>query len=68
MSRLWPHHPNPGLANMPTSPTTSPPVPPSIEDLKALRIKLKNVHEEVHENLSRLDRIALWITSPTESQ
>ena len=37
-------------------------MPPSIEDLKALRIELKNVHEEVHENLSRLDRIALWIT------
>jgi uncharacterized membrane protein len=37
-------------------------VPPSIEALKALRIDLKNVHEEVHENLSRLDRIALWIT------
>ena len=48
---------------MPTSPTTSPPpLPPSIEDLRALRIELKNVHEEVHENLSRLDRIALWIT------
>ena len=47
---------------MQTSPTISPPTPPSIDDLRALRIDLKNVHKEVQENLSRLDRIALWIT------
>ena len=35
---------------------------PNIEDLKALRIQLKNVHEEVHENLSKMDKAALWIT------
>jgi len=38
------------------------PAPRSLEDLKALRIDLKNVHEEVVENLSRLDKVALWIT------
>jgi len=37
--------------------------PPSLDDLKALRIDLKNVHQEVHENLSRMDKVALWITS-----
>ena len=36
--------------------------PPSLVDLKSLRIQLKNVHEEVHESLSRLDKLALWIT------
>mgnify|MGYP000904165367 CR=1 FL=1 len=36
--------------------------PPSIEDLKSLRITLKNVHEDVHESLSRMDKLALWIT------
>jgi len=47
--------PSPG-ANPPPAASTS------IDALKALRIDLKNVHVEVHENLSRMDRVALWIT------
>jgi len=39
-----------------------PAAPPSLQDLKDLRITLKNVHEEVQENLSRMDKVALWIT------
>ena len=35
---------------------------PTMDDLKALRIELKNVHQEVQENLSPLDKVALWIT------
>ena len=36
--------------------------PTSLQDLKTLRIQLKNVHEEVVGNLSRMDKLALWIT------
>jgi len=41
---------------------TNPKIATTIDDLKNLRIDLINVHEEVHENLSRMDQLALWIT------
>jgi uncharacterized membrane protein len=34
----------------------------SVEDLKRKRIPLRNVNRELKEKLSRLDRIAVWIT------
>jgi uncharacterized membrane protein len=37
--------------------------PPNLDDLKNLRITLKNVHEEVHEDLTSMDKLALWITN-----
>ena len=40
----------------------SPSSSPTLEDLKGLRIQLKNVHEEVVENLSPIDKVALSIT------
>jgi uncharacterized membrane protein len=37
--------------------------PPSLEELKKLRIPLRNVSKTVAAKVSRLDRLALWITS-----
>jgi uncharacterized membrane protein len=37
--------------------------PPSLEELKKLRIPLRNVSKTVADKVSRLDRLALWITS-----
>ena len=37
--------------------------PPSIEEVKRHRIPLRNVSKDVVANTSRLDRLALWITS-----
>ena len=44
-----------------TSPAT-PPQPPSVDELMKRRRALRNVHKEVIEKLSPLDRLALWIT------
>ncbi len=44
-----------------TSPATPLP-PPSVDEVIKRRRPLRNVHEEVIEQLSPLDRLALWIT------
>jgi uncharacterized membrane protein len=44
-----------------TSPAT-PRQPPSVDELMKRRRALRNVHKEVIEKLSPLDRLALWIT------
>ena len=38
-------------------------LPPSIEEVKKLRIPLRNVSKTVEAKISRLDKLALWITS-----
>lgn len=52
--------PTPTASPSPGSPATPP--GSALAALKELRIDLKNVHEEVHENLSPMDKVALWIT------
>jgi uncharacterized membrane protein len=37
--------------------------PPSIEEVKKLRVPLRNVSETVEAKISKLDKLALWITS-----
>ena len=37
--------------------------PPSIEEVKKLRVPLRNVSKTVAANTSKLDKLALWITS-----
>ena len=37
--------------------------PPSIEEVKKLRVPLRNVSKTVEAKISRLDKLALWITS-----
>jgi uncharacterized membrane protein len=44
-----------------TSPATLPP-PPSVADVVKQRHPLRNVHEEVLEHITPLNRLALWIT------
>ena len=44
-----------------TSPAI-PPSPPSVADVLRHRRPLRNVHREVLEHISALDRLALWIT------
>jgi uncharacterized membrane protein len=41
---------------------TTPTQPPSLEDVIKRRRPLRNVHEEVLQTFSPLDRLALWIT------
>ena len=41
---------------------TTPTQPPSLEEVIKRRRPLRNVHEEVLETFSPLDRLALWIT------
>lgn len=36
--------------------------PKSLEELKKLRKPLKNVNQDTHEHLSRLEKLAVWIT------
>lgn len=38
-------------------------LPPSIEDVKKLRVPLRNVSKTVAASTSSLDKVALWITS-----
>ena len=48
---------------MSTKPTKMPKLPPSMEDVKKLRVPLKNVSKTVMANTGALDKLALWITS-----
>ena len=41
---------------------TTPTQPPSLEEVIKRRRPLRNVHEEVLQTFSPLDRLALWIT------
>jgi len=43
--------------------TATPRRPLSLDDLRKQRRPLRNVNEEVHKQLSTLDRLACWITS-----
>ena len=47
---------------MSTKPTKALQPPPSFEDVKKLRVPLRNVSKTVEANTSKLDRLALWIT------
>jgi uncharacterized membrane protein len=40
-----------------------PPKPMSLHEFRKRRRPLRNIHTEVKENLSRLDRLAVWITT-----
>lgn len=48
---------------MSTKPAKIQKLPPSMEDVKKLRVPLKNVSKAVMANTSALDKLALWITS-----
>jgi uncharacterized membrane protein len=48
---------------MSATPKKSLKLPPSIEELKKLRVPLRNVSKTVEANTSALDKLALWITS-----
>ena len=48
---------------MSTKPKKTPTLPPSMEDVRKLRVPLRNVSKTVKENTSALDKLALWITS-----
>jgi|SRR5665213_355942 len=47
---------------MSAKPKKSLKLPPSIEELKKLRVPLRNVSKTVEANTSTLDKLALWIT------
>ena len=47
---------------MPTAKTTKLTPPPKFEDIKKLRVPLRNVSKTVASGISKLDRLALWIT------
>ncbi len=48
---------------MSTKPTKTQKLPPSMEEIKKLRVPLKNVSKNVMANTTSLDKLALWITS-----
>jgi uncharacterized membrane protein len=48
---------------MSATPKKSLKLPPSIEELKKLRVPLRNVSKTVEANTSALNKLALWITS-----
>ena len=47
---------------MSTKPTKTLKLPPSMEEIKKLRVPLQNVSKTVMTNTSALDKLALWIT------
>jgi uncharacterized membrane protein len=48
---------------MSTAPLKGLAPPPSIDEVKKLRIPLRNISKTVAEKISKLDKLALWITS-----
>ena len=48
---------------MSTKPLKTSKLPPSIEEIKKLRVPLRNVSKTMMANTSALDKLALWITS-----
>jgi len=47
---------------MSATPLTTPTQPPSLEEIIKRRRPLRNLHENVLQTFSPLDRLALWIT------
>jgi uncharacterized membrane protein len=56
-------HRGPDQNAMSTAPLKGLAPPPSIDEVKKLRVPLRNVSKTVEAKISKLDKLALWITS-----